>query len=118
MEVILKDIHNLIKNYTFLGDETEEVKPVTPCMDVYKTNIHSDGILDKLRLRIVVRGDIQNKDLIGDTLSPADSMRILKYFVEYTVKNKAIVHQLCCIVSFLHTKVENWVFVTLNSRYA
>ena len=31
-------------------------------MDVYKENIQSDGILDKLKLRFVVRGDLQNKE--------------------------------------------------------
>ena len=39
---------------------------MTPCMDVYKAKIRSDGSLDKLKLRIVVRGDLQNKYLVGD----------------------------------------------------
>ena len=34
---------------------------MTPCMDVYKEKIQSDESLDKLKLRILVRGDIQNK---------------------------------------------------------
>ena len=36
-------------------------EPVTPCMDIYKAKIQYDGSLDKLKLRIVVRGDFQNK---------------------------------------------------------
>ena len=39
---------------------------MTPCMDVYKANIQSDGSLEKLKSRIVVRGDLYNKGLIGD----------------------------------------------------
>ena len=35
-------------------------------MDVYKAKIQSDGSLDKLKLRIVVRGDLQNKEMVGD----------------------------------------------------
>ena len=35
-------------------------------MDVYKAKIQSDGSLDKLKLRIVVRGDLYNKELVGD----------------------------------------------------
>ena len=46
-------------------------------MDIYKANSLSDGSLDKLKLKIVVRGDLQNKYLIGDTVSPTASMRIL-----------------------------------------
>ena len=41
----------------------------------------SDGSLDKVKLRIVVRGDLQNKELFGDTWSPTASMRNLKYFL-------------------------------------
>ena len=41
--------------------------PVTSCMYVYKANIKSDGIIDKLKSGIVVRGDFQNKEMIGYT---------------------------------------------------
>ena len=32
--------------------------PVTPCMDVYKEKVQSDRGIDKLKLIIVVRGDL------------------------------------------------------------
>ena len=54
----LKEIKNLINNQTFLLDESEKGEPVTSCMDVYKADIQSDRSLDKLRLRILVRGDM------------------------------------------------------------
>ena len=37
-------------------------------MNVYKAKIQSDGSLDKLKSRIVVRGDLKNKEIVGDTL--------------------------------------------------
>ena len=46
-------------------------------MDVYKAKINSDESLDKLKLRIVVRGDLQNKEMVGETWSPTPSMRTL-----------------------------------------
>ena len=39
----------------------------------------SDGSIDKLKLIVVVTGDIYNKDLTGDTWLPTDYMRNLKY---------------------------------------
>ena len=57
----LKEIKNLINNQNFLVEDPEKYEPVTPCIDVYKANIQSDGSLDKLKLRIMVRGDLQNK---------------------------------------------------------
>ena len=86
-------------------------------MDVYKAKIQSDGSLDKLKLRIVVRADVQNKEMVGDTWSPTSSMRNLKYFLADTAKHKARVHQLDFIGEFLQDKVKNRVFVKLDMRY-
>ena len=91
---------------------------MTPCMYVYKARIKSDGSLDKLKLRIVVRGDLKNKELVEDTWSPTDSVRTLKYFLVDAVKHKAIVHQLNFIGTLLQVKFKNIVFVKLDSRYA
>ena len=62
-------------------------------MDVYKAKIQSDGSLEKLKFIIVVRGDIQNKEMVGNTWSPTASTRTLKYFLVDAAKHKAIVHQ-------------------------
>ena len=68
-------------------DDPEKGYPVTPCMDVYKANIQSDGSLEDLKLRSVFWGDLQNKEIIGDTRDPTASMRTLKYFLEDDAKN-------------------------------
>ena len=51
---------------------------MNPCMDLKKDKIQSNGSLDKLKLKIVVRGDLQNKELVGDNCSPKSSMRTLR----------------------------------------
>ena len=58
LKATIKEIKNLNNNQTFLIEDQNEGEPVTPCMDVYKAKIQSDGIFDKLKLRIVVRGDL------------------------------------------------------------
>ena len=118
MKATIKEIKNLINNQTFMIEYPKDGEPVTPCMDVYKAKIQSYGSLDKLKLRIVVRGDLQNKEMIGDTWSPTASMRTLKYFLADVAKHKARVHQLDFIGSFLQDNVKNRVFVKLDMRYA
>ena len=86
-------------------------------MDVYKARIQSGGSLDKLKLRILVRGDLHNKELVVDNWSPTASMRILKYFLAYETKHKEIVNQLDFIGEFLRAKVNNREFVKLDSIY-
>ena len=91
---------------------------MTPCMDVYKAKIQSDGSIDKLKFGIVVIEDMKNKELVGDTCSRTASMRTLKYFLADVTKHKAIFHQLNFIGAFLQVKVKNRVFVKLDRRYA
>ena len=55
-------------------------------MDVYKAKIQSDGIIYKVKLIIVVRVDLHNKELVGDTWLPTASIRTLKYFLEDSTK--------------------------------
>ena len=82
-----------------------------------RQKIQSDGSIDKLKLRIVVRGYIQNKELVGDTLSITASMRNLKYFLADSAKNKARVHQLDSIGASFQAKFKNRVFVKMDIRY-
>ena len=65
--------------------------------------IQSDGSLDKLKLRMLVRGDLKNKEMVGDTWSPTASMRTLKYLLAYATKHKAIFHQLDFIGALLQS---------------
>ena len=62
---------------------------VTPCMYVYKKKIQYDVSLDKLKLRIVVKGDLKNKDMIGDTWYTIASTRTMKYFLAYASNKKS-----------------------------
>ena len=83
-----KEIKNLINNQTFLVDNINKDEPITPCIDVYKEQIKSDGSLDKLKLRILVRGDLHNNELVGGTWSPTASMGTFKYFLADATKKK------------------------------
>ena len=103
----LKYIKNLSKNQTFLMDDPDKGDPVTPRIDVYKANIKSYESLENLNLIIVVRGDLHNKEIIGDTWDPTVSMRTLKYFLAYDAKKKVRLHQLDFIGVFLKAYVKH-----------
>ena len=117
LKATLKDIKNLINNQNFLVEDPEKYEPLIPCMDVYKAKKQSDEILDKLKLRISVRGDLQNKELVGDIWSPTASMRTLNYFLADATKHRSTVQQLYFIGAFLQAKLKNIVLLKLDSRY-
>ena len=112
-----KEIKKRINNKTFLVEDPKKGEPVTTCMDFYKEKIQYDGSIDKLKLRIVVRGDLQNKELVGDTWSPTPPMMTLKCLLADATKHYARRYQLDFIGEFLQAKVNNRVFVNLESRY-
>ena len=87
----MKENKKLINDQNFLIDDPEKGDLVTPSMDFYKEKNQSDGSPYKLKLKIVVRGDLQNKEIIGDTWSPTSSMRTLKYLLSDDSKHKSIV---------------------------
>ena len=66
---------------------------------------------------IVVRGDLKNTEIIGDTWDPTASMRTLKYFLSNSAKNKAVIHQFYFIGAFLQANVKYRVIVKLGIRY-
>ena len=43
---------NIINNHTSLVQELEKGEHITPCVDVNKAKIQSDGSIDKLNLRL------------------------------------------------------------------
>ena len=93
LKATLKEIKILINHQTFLFQYPGKGEPVTTtCMGVYKAKNQSYGSLDNLRLRIVVRVDMQNKELVGDTWLTTAPMRTLKYFLAYAANKKEILH--------------------------
>ena len=61
LKATLKKINNLINNQNFLIEDQNEGEPINLCMDRCEEKIQYNGSLDKLKLRIVVRGDLGNK---------------------------------------------------------
>ena len=86
-------------------------------MDIYRARIKSNGSIDNLKSRIVVRGDLADKGTIGDTWHPTEPMRSLKYFLEDYSNNKAKLHQLNFFGAFLKANVKHRVLMKLNSIY-
>ena len=67
---------------------------MAPCLDVYKAKIQYEGSHENLKLKFVVRVDVHNEEMIGDTWSTTARSRTMKYFLEGATNHKTRVHQL------------------------
>ena len=118
MKAHYKEVKVLIDSQTFiLGDTPGPNEPVTPTMETNRVKLGSDGRLDKLKVRIVVRGDLQNKTLTEDKWSPTASFRAMKMFLADASRHKARVRQLDFIGAFLQAKVRSRVFIRMPASY-
>jgi hypothetical protein len=86
-------------------------------MDDNRVKLQSDGSLDKLKTRIVVRGDLQTKSIVEDTYSPTASGRGLKMFLGHAARNQCRVRQLDFIGAYLQAKVRGRIFIKMPGIY-
>jgi len=89
LKAIKKELKTLIDSGTFAADELKGGEVNTSVMETFKVKVKSDGSLDKLKCRLVVRGDLQDKNITEDKWSPTASFRSLKMFLAHASKTKA-----------------------------
>jgi len=106
-------LKTLVNAKTFIHDTLQKKEISTPVMEMFKFKIKSDGTLDKLKTRLVVRGDLQRKSISEDTWSPTASFRALKMFLAHACKCKVRVKQLDFVGAFLQANVRARIFVTI-----
>jgi len=117
LKAIKKELKTLIDSGTFAQDALRNGEISTPVMETFKVKVKSDGSLDKLKCRLVVRGDLQDKNIMEDKWSPTASFRSLKMFLAHASRIKARVKQLDFVGAFLQAKMRTRVFVTIPKIY-
>jgi hypothetical protein len=117
LKAIKKELKTLIASGTFAQDTPKDGETSTPVMETFKVKVKSDGSLDKLKCRLVVRGDLQDKNITEDKWSPTASFRSLKMFLAHASRMKARVKQLDFVGAFLQAKMRTRMFVTIPKIY-
>jgi predicted transcriptional regulator len=117
MKSVKKELKTLIDSGTFAFDKMNPGKTSTPMMEIVKEKMKSDGSLDKLKTRMVVRGDLQNGTQAEDKLSPTVSFQSLKKFLAHTTRLKARVKKLDFIGAFLQANTGSRIFVTIPAIF-
>ncbi|MGH7954813.1 MAG: reverse transcriptase domain-containing protein [Gloeomargaritales cyanobacterium] len=107
---------SVIQNNTFdLKGVIKPTEKVIPLKVVYKAKMRSDGKLDKLKARIVVRGDIHKRQttIPEDPWVPLASFRTLRRFAADAVKHKRQLKQIDYVAAFCQGNMRGRVFVRL-----
>ena len=119
MKSIATEAKVIFDNNTFNFDDVPlPGEQVLPVKTVFKTKINADGSLNKLKTRIVVRGDLQKLRPGENAWSPTASMRLLKTFVASAAQEGKEIKQADFIAAFIQAKVRERVFVRLSEDLA
>jgi hypothetical protein len=118
LKAMKKEIKTLVNSGTFAIDTLKAGEISTPVMETFKVKVRSDGSLDKLKMQLVLRGDLQDKNITEDKWSPSASFRSLKMFLAHAARLKARVKQLDFVGAFLQAKMRTRMFVTIPKIYA
>ena len=89
-----------------------------PTLETNRVKLRSDGTLGMLKVRIVVRGDLQKNESNEDKWSPTTPFRAFKMLLADACRNKVRVRQLDFIGAYLQAKVRSRVFIRFPVGYA
>ena len=84
---------------------------VIPVMAVFRTKLDKDGLLDKLKTRVVFRGDLYEPKDPQDPWNPHASFLTLKLFLAFAAKNGTFPMQVDFLLAYLQAKMRERVFV-------
>jgi hypothetical protein len=110
---VRKELKTLVDSGTFQEDTPHSGETSTRVMEIFKVKVKRDGSLDKLKTWLVVRGDLQDKNITEDKWSPTASFQSIKMFLAHASWLKTHVKQLDFVGAFLQAKMRTRMFVTI-----
>jgi hypothetical protein len=120
IKALKKELKNIIENGTLNNKEQPKPDDVVVSMtEANKIKLHQEGNVDKLTVRICVRGDLQKKKdpTMEDTYSSDASMRMSKLLMVEAARHKARIFQLDVVGALLQARMRSIVFTTLSNIY-
>ena len=89
-----------------------------PVRVIQKTKLRSDGMVDKLKVRIAIRADLDKDAVDEDNSAPLASFRLLKMFLAEAARRCRRVYQTDFVGAYLQAYMDRGIFVHLPAEWA
>ena len=113
-----KEVKALVDNDTFdltvLPEPDEQVVPTT---DLFRAKLKSDGTIDKLKVRIAARGDLDKGSVTENNWAPLASLRLVKIFLADAARDGNRIFQIDFVAAFLQARVDRRIFVKMPASW-
>jgi Reverse transcriptase (RNA-dependent DNA polymerase) len=118
LDAFRAELMNLLDKETFLHPTNYKGEKCIPVKAIMKTKLKSDGMVDKLKVRIAIRGDLDKDAIDEDNSAPLASFRLLKVFLCEAARRKKRVFQADFVGAYLQAHMDRVVYVRLPIEYA
>jgi hypothetical protein len=119
IKAFVKEFHGLvITQKAVMVDEPKPHEPVVPVRDLYKCKLDKFGNIDKLKARIVFRGDMYDPLDPLDSWNPHASWFSLRMFCAVCAKYNIFLSQTDFVMAYLQVKMKEWVHISFPTFWA
>jgi Reverse transcriptase (RNA-dependent DNA polymerase) len=108
----VKEFKGLAKRKTYKIATPEPGEPVTPVMELFRCKLDQNGTIDKLKCRVVFRGDLYDPTEPEDSWNPFASYQALRMFLAICARYKIFPAQTDWVQAYLQCQMRERVFIT------
>jgi hypothetical protein len=108
----------ILKNKCFEISEVDPGKRAVPIMEIFKCKIDKDGRIDKLKTRLVFRGDLHKPTEDIDSWNPHATWTSLRFFLSMCARYGIFPAQIDFVMAYVQTPMRERVFVRFPPGFA
>jgi Reverse transcriptase (RNA-dependent DNA polymerase) len=110
-KAIVKEFQGLLSQNTFLPAKPREGEKINQVMEVFKTKLDKDGLVDKLKARIVFRGDLYHPMTDMDSWNPHTSWVALMIYLAICARYGIYPSQLDFVMAYVQVTMKERVLI-------
>jgi hypothetical protein len=109
----------LEQNHTWIVTDLPHGKATIDCKYVYKTKFHADGSIERLKVRLVAKGFLQQARIdYTETFSPVAKLVIVKNLLSVTTIKGWSLLQFDVNNTFLHDDLDEEIYIRKPPSYS
>ena len=112
------ELKGLFKAETFAIKEKPANAPVIPVTAKFRCKLKANGMVDKPKVRVCFRGDLQKDHIDGDTFTPIANFRELRRYLATAAAKGVRIYQLDFIGAFLQAYTKQITYTYLPKEWA